>query len=169
MKDMKVYNVIFPIWLIIFLPPVILVTLIGNFLIDSLAAAACFYAFRLADQPLELKTFYKKSIFKVWLFGFLADLIGAAVLLLIGIAGEGPLRLPDDLLEGIFYDPYSHPAALVILFACTLLSGFFIYLFNYRLTFRNLIEDQKNRFKVALALAITTMPWTFLLPTKWFY
>jgi len=166
---MKVYNVIFPIWLIIFLPPVIIVTLIGNFLIDSLVVVACFHAFRLASPSMDLKTFYKKSIVKVWLFGFLADFIGAALLLLTGLAGEAVLQLSDDLLGGIFYDPYSHPAALVILFACTLLSGFFIFLFNYRLTFRKLIEDQKTRFKVALVLAITTMPWTFLLPTKWFY
>lgn len=35
-KDMKLYNVIFPIWMLFFLPPVRLVVLPANFVIDSL-------------------------------------------------------------------------------------------------------------------------------------
>jgi len=36
MKQIKLNNVIFPIWMLLFIPPVIFIALIGNFIIDSL-------------------------------------------------------------------------------------------------------------------------------------
>ena len=41
-KKVKLYNVIFPTWFLMFFPPVILITLLGNFVIDSLVLLACF-------------------------------------------------------------------------------------------------------------------------------
>ena len=32
----------------------------------------------------------------------------------------------------------------------------------------NIIKDELIRWQVAIFIAITTLPWTFLLPTKWF-
>lgn len=40
MKQVKLYNVIFPIWLLLIFPPVALIALAGNFIIDSLVIAA---------------------------------------------------------------------------------------------------------------------------------
>lgn len=85
-KDMKLYNVIFPIWMLFFLPPVRLVILPANFVIDSLV-------FRLAAKVSKLQgiaSLYKKSILKIWGFGFLADIIGAGFLFL-AFALEKPL------------------------------------------------------------------------------
>ncbi|HOO12660.1 MAG TPA: hypothetical protein PK684_06890 [Bacillota bacterium] len=42
MKHIKFYNVIFPIWFLMFFPPVVLLTLAGNFIIGSQAVAGCF-------------------------------------------------------------------------------------------------------------------------------
>lgn len=168
MKTTKLYNVIFPIWLLLFFPPVILISLVGNYLIDFLVLVICYYLFKLNLVQDSLKSFYKESIIKVWLFGFLADLIGAVILFITGITGD-MLRLPYEITSAICYDPYSHPVAVLIIILATLVAGFFIFFFNYNITFRKLIKDNALRLKVSLTLAIITMPWTFFLPTKWFY
>lgn len=168
MRKITLYNIIFPIWFLLFLPPVIIITLIGNFIIDSLVIMACFFVFRLGNTQNNLKTFYKKSILKVWIFGFLADIIGASILFLLGTVGNS-LKLPNELIAGINYDPFSHPAAVEIIIFSMLISAVFIFVFNYKFTFKKQIEDKKLRLKVAITIAIITMPWTFLLPTKWFY
>jgi hypothetical protein len=168
MKQIKLYNVIFPIWFLLFFPPVIFITLVGNFVIDSLVIMACFFIFKLTNIRNNLKTFYKKSILRVWIFGFLADIMGAAILFLLGILGDR-WGLPNDLITGINYDPFSHPVAVIIIIFAMLVSMVFIFLFNYKITFKNQIEEKNLRLKVAITIAIVTIPWTFLLPTKWFY
>ncbi len=167
MKDIKLYNVIFPLWFVLFLPPVILITLVGNFVIDSLVVIACFFIFKLADIQKSLIEFYKGSILKVWIFGFIADIIGASILFILGMID--PLELPNDMITGINYDPFSNPAAVVVIIIAMLVSAVFIVMFNYKITFSKQINDKKLRAKVAIAIALITMPWTFLLPTKWFY
>lgn len=168
MKEIKFYNVLFPIWLIIFFPPVIFITLAGNFIIDSLVVFAAFKIFRMAARQIELRSFYKKSIIKVWLFGFAADVIGAIVLFIAGISGD-QLKLPYEVISAVNYDPFSNPAGLAIVIFAMLISGLFIFIFNYCFTFARLIEDRKLRLRTALTIAVATIPWTFLLPTKWFY
>jgi len=167
LKDIKLYNLIFPLWFVLFLPPVIFITLVGNFVIDSLVVIACFFIFKLADIQKSLTEFYKGSILKVWILGFLADIIGASILFILGMID--PLELPNDMIRGINYDPFSSPAAVAVITIAMLVSAVFIFMFNYKITFSKQINDKKLRAKVAIAIALITMPWTFLLPTKWFY
>jgi len=168
MKEVKLYNVIFPIWFLLFFPPVIFITLAGNFIIDSLVILTCFLIFRLTDVHINLKTFYIKNVLKVWMFGFLADIIGAAILFITGILGDS-FGMPNKVVTGINFDPFSNPIAICIIVFAMLMSGVFIFIFNYKITFKEEIEERNLRFKIALATAIITIPWTFLLPTKWFY
>lgn len=167
-KSTKLYNLIFPIWFLLFFPPVIFLTLAGNYIIDSLVIVVCFSIYKIAGLGLNLKSFYKQSILKVWGYGFLADIIGASILFVLGLLGEN-LGLSYELTSAICYDPFSKPLAVIIILGATLVSAAFIFLFNYKYSFKNLIEDKTLRFKVALTIAIVTAPWTFLLPTKWFY
>lgn len=167
-RTTKLYNVIFPIWFLLFFPPVIFITFFGNYIIDSLIIIACFFAFKLADSEYKLKTFYKKSILKVWLYGFLADIIGGAILFALGICGD-IFGLSYELISAICYDPFSYPLAVMIIVGSILVSAVFIFLFNYKFVFNKHIEEERLRFKIAITLAIITAPWTFLIPTKWFY
>lgn len=175
-KGIKLFNVLFPIWFILFLPPVILATLAGNFIIDSLVIIFCFFVFRLRERARDmaggtswkLGTFYQRSIFKVWLFGFLADFIGAAFIFGLSILGD-KWGLPNEIISALSFDPFRSVVAVLLILIAMLLSGFFIFLFNYRVTLKNLIQEQHLKFKVALAIAIITLPWTFLIPSKWLY
>lgn len=166
MKNEKLYNLIFPIWMLLFLPPVIFMTLGGNFIIDSIVLVITYYAFKLNNMGTNLKSFYKESILKVWIFGFIADIIGASILFTIISLGQG---LSYELTSAISYDPFRYLIAFFIIIFAMMVSGFFIFLFNYKYTFNNLISDKTLKFKVAFTIAIITIPWTFLLPTKWFY
>ncbi len=163
---MKVYNVIFPMWLLLFFPPVIFGTMIGNFLIDSLVIVLCYYVFSMKQTIPMLGTFYKKSIWKVWIFGFLADIIGAAILFVCAIVEV--FGLSYEVTSAISYNPFSEPLALAIVGLAMFVSTVCIFLFNYYLSFKNMLEDKKLRMKVALTIALTTIPWTFLLPMDWF-
>lgn len=168
MKQVKLYNVIFPIWFLLFFPPVILITLVGNFIIDSLVIFACYFIFKLADTVTSNKTFYRESILKVWIFVFLSDLIGGSILFITGMLGDS-IGIPYEISSAIDFDPFSHPAAVAIVVFAMIVSAVFIFLFNYKITFRKLLADRQQRLKVALTIAVVTMPWTFLLSTKWFY
>lgn len=165
MKQTKVYDVIFPIWILLFFPPVIILSLIGNLLIDSLVIISCFFVFKL-DVRIHLKEFYKKIIIPVLLFGFLADIIGALILLIITMNN---LVIPYKLISAINYDPLSNFKAAIIVIITMLISSVFIFLFNYQISLKKLIVEKEKRLKVAISIAVITMPWTFLLPTKWFY
>ena len=166
MKDDKLYNIIFPVWLFLFFPPVILITLAGNFIIDSLVVIAGYFLFK-PGEGLSCLEFYKKSIPKVWIFGFLADLIGA-VLLFACVTLQDVTGLPDAVIQGISYDPFSNVLALILILVAMTISALCILFFNHRFTFNKLIKDELIRWQIAIFIAILTLPWTFLLPTKLF-
>lgn len=86
----------------------------------------------------------------------------------ISIIGDS-LGVAYKLISAINYNPFSHPMAVMIIIFAMLVSTFFIFLFNYTITFKELIIEKQLRLKVALVIAIITTPWTFLLPTQWFY
>ena len=167
MRHIKLYNIIFPIWIMLFFPPVILLTLAGNFILDSVIVVACYFLFNPHDE-LNWLAFYKKSILKVWVFGLMVDIIGAVILILcIGL--QDLIGLSNEVIQGISYDPFSSLLAIILIIASMLISAFFIILFNYNYTFHNLIKDELTRWKVVAFIALITLPWTFLLPTKWFF
>ena len=166
MKNGKLYNIIFPIWLFLFFPPIILFTLAANFIIDSLVLILGCFLFK-AHGELHWLTFYRNNILKVWIFGFLADIIGAA-LLFACIGLQDFLGLPNAVIQGISYDPFSNILAVILIMVAILISGLLILFFNHKFTFHKSIEDELIRWKMTAFIAITTLPWTFLIPMKWF-
>ena len=146
-KDVRLYNVLFPVWALVLFPSTWLVVILGNFLIDSLVLIIAMKVLKMEDR----KGFYKKHIQPVFGFGFLADILAAAlmfggVLLEIGgNYGDGPLlTIPGVLIAGVL-----------------------IYVFNYFVSFRKC--EKPLRKKLALTFAIATAPYTFLIPSRWIY
>jgi hypothetical protein len=165
MKHNKLYDAVFPIWLLLFFPPVIFITLVGNFIIDSIVILACYDKFKLVNIQNTKKTFYQKSILKVWAFGLLADIVGTIVLFIIDIQ----LGSWHNISSAISFDPFSDIWAVIIIIFAMLVSALCIFFFNYKITFKDQILNKQQRLYVALTISIITMPWTFLLPTKWFF
>ena len=145
-NDIKLYNVLFPFWMLLLVPSLWLIILPGNFVIDSLVLLAAMAIFKIADR----KRWYKKYIVPIFSFGILADLIGSGYMLLMVVLNVS--RMGDEWYLTV-------PAILIAAAA--------IFLLNYFVTFRR--EDKAIRLKMALTFAIVTAPYTFLIPSSWLY
>ena len=95
--------------------------------------------------------FYKKHIFTIYAFGLLADLFGAAFLMVnmfvfqLGTMGD----------------------ELYLTLPATVISAVLIFIFNYFVTFK--MHDKNLRFKLSLTFSIVTAPYTFMTPSSWIY
>lgn len=147
-KDIKLYNVLFPFWMLLLFPPMWLIVLPGNFVIDSLVLIISLFLLKIPDK----KQYYKRHILKIYGFGMLSDIVGSAyMLLLIIIFRVG--RMGDELYLTI-------PAFLI--------SAALIFIFNYFVTFKK-CTDKALRLKLSVIFAVVTAPYTFLVPSSWLY
>ena len=146
-KGTTLYNVLFPVWMLMLFPQIWLIVLPGNFLIDSLVIVLSMYALKIQNK----KDFYKKTIVKTFSFGIISDVIGSLYMLLMMMGFEIG-RMGDEMYLTV-------PALLI--------SACFIFLFNYFFTFKN--YDKSIRLKIALILLVVTSPYTFLIPSRWIY
>lgn len=146
-KEVRLYNVLFPFWMLLLFPVTWCVVLPGNFIIDSIVLIASMFCFKTQNK----KVFYKQTIWKIFGVGILSDLIGAAYMLIMMISLE---------IGGMGDDWYLTIPGLVISAVC-------IYFLNYFITFRKCVKQE--RVKLALIFAIVTAPYTFLIPSSWLY
>ena len=77
MKQTRLYNVIFPIWLLFLFPQIWLIALPGNLIVDCLVVLFTLMALKHTQKKAVLKQVW----WKVWLLGFAADFVGVAILL----------------------------------------------------------------------------------------
>ena len=151
----RLYNVIFPIWLIIFIPPIILGVIPANFLIDAIVL----YLILKFMKFTNIKEIFKKNYLKVVGFGFLADIIGGILLL---------LSLFVDSLNDMGWNPYKSILCTIYLLIVFIISTYLIYLFNNKFNFKN-IEDKNKTKKISILIAVLTAPYLFLVPTSLMY
>ena len=149
-KGTKLYNVIFPVWMVILLPQLWIAVFAGNFIIDSLVLIVLMSAFKMSER----KQWYKKHILKVFSFGFISDFIGA--LYMLGI-----------LYLGAFLEFEVEVDAPLLTVPAIVLSAALIFVFNYFVSFKK--DDRKIRLKSSIVLAVGTAPYTFLIPVSWLY
>lgn len=146
-NDVKLYNILFPFWMILLFPQIWLIVLPGNFIIDSIVLIISMILLKIADK----KQWYKRHIIKIYLFGMISDIIGAGyMLLLVTVFDVG--RMGDEL--------YLTAPALVI-------SSVLIFILNYFITFKK--SDKLLRLKLSIIFALVTAPYTFLVPSSWLY
>lgn len=164
-KEVRLYNVIFPIWLLWLFPQVWLVALPGNLVIDVLVLTAALYTLKHENK----RAVVKKLWWKFWLFGFLADFVGVAALLPSMFVGEVFLKVPGlrwafDLIQPVMYNAFRSPVAFVWTLAAVALAGYCIYRFDkWAMRDCDLLSDME-KYKIALAMAVVTAPWMFFIP-----
>ena len=152
-RDIRLYNVLFPIWMFYLLPTVMwLIILPGNFLIDSLVLLAAMAVFHYDNK----KVVWKRSILRIWGIGFLSDLLGAALTF--------PLML---IFES--FDTFRFPGGQLIVLPGIALAGVLIYTLNKAISFKNCGLAPEQIRRLSLALAIFTAPYTMLWPVEWLY
>lgn len=152
--EIRLYNMIFPIWLLWMFPPAWLVILPGNLLFDGLVLFLSLTALRRAGRRDRMRSL----LLPFWVCGFLADFVGVAWmylgLFISGLSGGWNL-----------YFPLAHPAAFVWTLSAVAVSSICIYAMD-RVILKgetSPLPDREQRV-LALAMAIVTAPWTFFIP-----
>lgn len=149
----KLYNLIFPVYMILLVSPMMWVFMIlGNFAVDSLVLLISL-AWMKHPAP---KDIWKKSIFRIVCFGFLSDLLGSLVNTLAAFWNLFPWFSS--------LNPYMWPECAMAALPAIVIAGLLIYLFNSRFSFRKTSLSKKEIRIVSLALAIVTAPWVMMVP-----
>jgi len=162
-NDLKLYNVIFPVWLLYFFPITWLLVIPANFFIDSLVLVLGMYILKL-DKKTEI---YKKTILWVFLFGFASDFLGSFLLFLTQMV-QSDGWLYEYLVSPVASNPFDNIYSLLYTFFAVIAAGIFIYIFNRFISFRK-IKERSTKRVLALLLAVLTAPYFFLFPTESFY
>ncbi len=177
-KNIKLYNMILPPYMLMtFLPSLAIISLAGNFIIDSIVLLIIsLIIFKQIN-----KDFYKKRILKVWLLGFAGDFVGVLYLFIGSQIGynyiNSNIYAPNDLTYSIMdslNNVTNHPDSVSFYSICFLASAIFIssiaiFLFDYFIAFRKSEMTKTQKLLSSLAFAIFTAPYTFLLPNSLFY
>lgn len=146
-KDIRLNNVLFPFWMLILFPPMWLLILPGNLIIDSLVLLVCMKVLKIEQRF----NFYKSTILKIFCIGMFSDIIGSAYMFMMMVGFEIG-NMGDEL--------YLTLPALFI-------SAILIFVLNYFISFRKC--EKLIRLKMSLTFAIATAPYTFLVPSSWLY
>ena len=157
--SVKLCNVLFPIWILIFFPQVLAIVIPGNLIVDAAVLLIALAVLGCREKGAVIR----KCWWKVWLLGFAADLIGAAWMVLGWFVNSWVPSL-DSSLGKILYNPFGHPAAFLWTAAGVAIAGWFIFLLDRRV-FRSVPElTSRQSTRLALTFAIVTAPLLFFLP-----
>ena len=168
-KTVKLYNVLLPIWLLIFVPSFLWLVLIPlNYLIDRIVLK-----WSLKDMD-EKGAFCRKHNWKICIAGFVNDFIG--VLFLFGtyialsdIDQGSPVRKAiGNVVYGLGFDPFSNVLALVIIVLAIAIAGACIYFVDKRILAKAGLDTAQAK-NSALKLALITAPYLFLIPSSILY
>lgn len=162
-KNIKLYNLIFPMYMARLMPPWIMLFGLMNYIIDRYVLTKTIRK-SITDFPKEKISHY---IWKVWGFGYLADIIGAVFLFNLRdfINSLGTVNSMYFITGNIDYNPLANIYSFSAVMTGVVLTAVLIYLFNRYIVFRTLDIDVKVKVKTALALAVFTAPYSFLIPT----
>lgn len=163
-KEMRLYNVIFPIWLLLFFPWFVFPAAALNFGIDTLVVLLALKRMGVAEK----KQVWKKSIIRVVIFGFLGDIAGAMGMISMSVVFDEALK-NHDAGFALMYDPWRNALALICTVICMATASLVIFLLDRRFAFNKTELSAEQKRKLAMSMAVFTTPLLFLLPTSWFW
>lgn len=167
LSNNKVYNILLPIWLIVFLPSWLWLLLIpANYLIDRIVLR-----WSLGNMT-EKGLFCRKHNWKVCIAGFASDFVGAIMLFALSQLIYGVNDNVDSFLskaaDGIMFDPFSNALSLILVIAAIAISAVCIYLLDKMILIKAGLDVDQAK-KSAIRLALITAPYLYLIPSRLFY
>ena len=169
-KSVKLYNLIFPVW-VVWLFPITWVAIVpANILVDFLVTLLALKLIKI-ENPMSV---IKKSLAKTVALGFVADIMATAVLMTMafGINGKGnnfSKWFFDNISGPILNDYYETPWGILVMILAVVFAGYLVYIFNRKFSFRHTDLSESQIKKVSITLAIITAPYLFLIPTNVMY
>lgn len=159
-REHRLYNVIFPIWMLVLFPQVWLIVIPGNLLVDCLLLLLTLLALKHRDKGGVVKQLW----WKFWLLGFAADAIGVAWMLLGWLLAVPFGSWWESSVGHIMHNAFAHPAAFLWTLAGVAIAGVCIYFFDKWAMGRCALLTPREKHIIALAMAIVTAPWLFFIP-----
>lgn len=159
-KTVRLYNILLPIWLLWIYPPMWLVILPGNLAIDCAVLTLALLALGCKVK----RAVVRRVWWKLWLLGFAADAVGVAWMFFGMLVGRTTGGWWEEQISWIMGSPFRTPLSLVWSLLGVALAGVCIYFWDRRVLRRCPELDRRSARLAALALAVFTAPWTFLIP-----
>ena len=168
MKTNKLYSFFFPSWFILLFPLTWLIVLPLDFLRQTLVILVALKI--LNAQHIFEK--YKKVIFKVFLYGLVADFVGISCISFITSVSGTVSNIPgfigsigNSLFKGMIIGPFDSIIGFILITIIVVISGFCIYILKLNYNIKNFDIETEYKKKLALYLAIFTAPYIFYYPT----
>ena len=160
----RLYNILFPVWLLVLFPTPLWIVLIPlNYLIDLLVLRLS-----LRGHP-DAKEISGNGSLAVCAAGFASDLAGSGLLFLIMLLlSESGRPGAQETAAALNMDPFRSIWSFLATLAAVLFSALLIYLLDRRILRKNGLEEGKAA-KSALALALFTAPYLFFFPSRILY
>lgn len=159
-REHRLYNVIFPIWMLALFPQVWLIVIPGNLLVDCLVLLLTLLALKHRDKGGVVKQLW----WKFWLLGFAADAIGVAWMLLGWLLAVPFGSWWESSVGHIMHNAFAHPAAFLWTLAGVAIAGVCIYFFDKKAMGRCALLTPRAKHIIALVMAVVTAPWLFFIP-----
>lgn len=160
-QEVRLYNMIFPLWLMLWFPPLWIIVLPANFCIDLLVLWLAMKHAGLENR----KALCKQAILKVWLMGFAMDFVGGLCMILWNILDV----TSSEFLMAVNYNPFTHLGGFLWVSFCVALTGVLLYFVNKKFCLKKLDITEQQKHNIALAISVFTAPYLFYLPTAWFW
>ncbi len=168
-NEIKLYNILLPLWLLIFWPSYFWLFLIpANYLVDRIVL-------RWSLGDMEGKgLFCRKHTWKICLAGFFSDFVGMLILfgvfMATALAEDAPAvrDFLETIGEGVGFNPFNSILSFLVVLCSVAAAGLLIFLIDRRiLTKAGLNREQVK--KSALRLALITAPYLYFFPSMLLY
>ena len=186
MNKIKVYSTVFPLFALL---PIVsnygLIPVIGSFIIPLLIIALAPFAIKKVSGT--NKKVHKKVIVYLWIWGYLADLMGVVCILGIGLSANVLLNIVGafemvgiqidynclflqymaSIFDQVFLSSYEGILGLLLYTGEILFASVFTFVFDYNLVFKKYLPDvftKKQMVILSLFIAILTPLFVFLFP-----
>ena len=160
--NIKLYNFIFPLWMLLILPKLWIKALPAVFILNTLV----FFVVIKCLKEKDIFKCYKKNILKLWLFNFIGIIAGSIILVLLQL-----LPTSNDFISkfvtALVYNPFNNLFAIIVTLFVILISAFMTYKLNIKITFKD--TNIINKKKFAILIAIFTAPYLFFYPAEKIY
>jgi len=141
--------VVLPLWMTMHMTPWLVVTLIGNFLLDTVVLLVVLKAFQV---PMK-KDVKIRTVLMAWVFGFICDFVIVIIILI----------LANSIPEFDIYDPYSHLSGIIVMIMMIIISMVLTF-YMIRYLMNRVAVKANHAIQISIVMALCTVPYYILIP-----